>query len=180
MTALEYPVDANENPEVAKALYASIAKDKIVVYDRPFGKGPHQPRVFADGLAIPLGILPYKDGVYVQHGPDIKLLRDTNNDGKADKTEVILSGFGVQDSHLFPHQFTRAPGGWFYLAQGAFNYSRVVTRDGREHKFDQTRLARFTIDGMKFEDLTSGPCNIWGMVIGREGEIGRASCRERV
>src|SRR5688572_8394333 len=62
MTALEYPVDANESPDVAKALYASIAKDKIVVYDKPFGPGPHKPRVFAEGLAIPLGILPYKDG----------------------------------------------------------------------------------------------------------------------
>src|SRR6476469_8067813 len=69
-----------------------------------------------------------------------------------------------------PHQFTRAPGGWFYLAQGAFNYSKVLTKDGRIHQFDQTRLARFTVDGMKFEDLTSGPCNIWGLVIGRDGQ----------
>ena len=41
----------------------------------------------------------------------VKVLEDTDGDGKADKTTVILTGFGVQDSHLFPHQFTRAPGG---------------------------------------------------------------------
>jgi putative membrane-bound dehydrogenase-like protein len=170
MTALEYPVDANENPEVAKALYASIAKDKIVVYDKPFGKGPHQPRVFADGLAIPLGILPYKDGVYVQHGPDIKLLRDTNNDGKADKTETILTGFGVQDSHLFPHQFTRAPGNWIWFAQGAFNYGKVKTTKGAEVKFDQTRMAKFRYDGSDFDITSQGPCNIWGLVLKANGE----------
>jgi putative membrane-bound dehydrogenase-like protein len=170
MTALEYPVDANENPEVAKALYASIAKDKVVVFDKPFGPGPHQPRVFAEGLAIPLGILPYKDGVYVQHGPDIEFLRDTDGDGKADKKEIVLTGFGVQDSHLFPHQFTRAPGNWIWMAQGAFNYGKVKTSKGAELKFDQTRMAKFRYDGSDFDITSQGPCNIWGLVLKASGE----------
>ncbi|MEO8353434.1 MAG: family 16 glycoside hydrolase, partial [Chthoniobacteraceae bacterium] len=126
-TALEYPVDGNENPEAADALYASKAKDKVLVYDRdpksPTGYSA-KPRVFAEGLAIPLGVLPYKNGCYVQHGHDIVFLEDTDADGKADKRTVILTGFGVQDSHLFPHQFMRAPGGWIWMAQGAFNYGK--------------------------------------------------------
>jgi len=170
MTALEYPVDANESAKEAEALYKSHARDKVFVFDRPYEPGPVTPRVFADGLAIPSGILPTKEGLLVQHGREVVLLKDTDNDGRADRRDVILSGFGIEDSHLLPHQFMRAPGGWFYLAQGAFNYSKVKTRDGREHRFDQTRLARFTLDGMKFEDITCGPCNIWGMVIDRQGE----------
>ena len=170
ITALEYPLDGNEQPEAARALYEKGGKDRVLVFDDPYSGAPQMPRVFADGLAMPMGILPYKDGALVGHGPDVLWMRDTDGDGKADKREVILTGFGIQDSHLMPHQFTRAPGGWFYLAQGAFNYSKVRTRGGREIKFDQTRLARFTVDGMQFEDLTSGPCNIWGLVIGREGE----------
>src|SRR5258707_21902 len=66
MTALEYPVDANENPAAAKELYASKAKDKVLVWDTPFAPGPQTPRIFADGLAIPLGLLPYNNCVYVQ------------------------------------------------------------------------------------------------------------------
>ncbi|HVK58570.1 MAG TPA: LamG-like jellyroll fold domain-containing protein [Candidatus Kapabacteria bacterium] len=170
ITALEYPLDGNEQPEAAKALYEKGGRDKVLVIENPYSATPQQPRVFADNLAMPMGVLPYKDGALVGHGPDVLFIRDTDGDGKADRREVILTGFGIQDSHLMPHQFTRAPGGWFYLAQGAFNYSRVKTKDGRELKFDQTRLARFTVDGLKFEDLTSGPCNIWGLVIGREGE----------
>jgi putative membrane-bound dehydrogenase-like protein len=170
MTALEYPVDANENPAAAQALYASTAKDKVVVWDTPYGRGPHPPRLFAEGLAIPLGILPYKNGVYVQHGPDIVFLSDTDGDGKADKREVILTGFGVQDSHLFPHQFTRAPGNWIWMAQGAFNYGKVKTTKGVEQQFDQTRMARFRYDGSEFEITSQGPCNIWGLVINAEGE----------
>ncbi len=176
MTALEYPVDGNENAAAADALYASKAKDKILVYDRD-PKSPtgfaRKPRVFADGLAIPLGILPYKDGCYVQHGHDIVLLRDTDGDGKADKREVILTGFGVQDSHLFPHQFMRAPGGWIWMAQGAFNYGKV-SRPGdppeKAQQFDQTRMAKFRPDGSEFTITSQGPCNIWGLVLNGEGE----------
>ncbi len=175
MTALEYPVDANEAPGIASALYASKARDKVLVYDRdpksPTGYA-RQPRVFAEGLAIPLGILPYKNGVYVQHGPDIVFLSDTNSDGRADQREVILTGFGVQDSHLFPHQFTRAPGGWIWFAQGAFNYGRVF-RPGRQDRavpFDQTRMAKFRHDGSDFEITSQGPCNIWGLHMTMEGE----------
>jgi putative heme-binding domain-containing protein len=170
MTALEYPLDGNEQPEAAKALYEKGGRDKVLVFDEPYGTGPRKARVFAEALAMPMGLLPYKDGALVGQGPDVFWIHDKDGDGRADEREKILTGFGIQDSHLMPHQFMRAPGGWFYLAQGAFNYSKVQTRDGRVHQFDQTRLARFTVDGMRFEDLTSGPCNIWGLVIGREGE----------
>jgi putative membrane-bound dehydrogenase-like protein len=170
MTALEYPVDANESPEVAEALFSSKGRDKVVVWENHSGSGPHRPRIFAEGLAIPLGILPYKNGVYVQHGPEIVFLSDTNGDGRADQREVILSGFGIQDSHLFPHQFTRAPGNWIWMAQGAFNYGEVRTSRGEGIQFDQTRMARFRHDGSEFEITSQGPCNIWGLVINGEGE----------
>ena len=181
-TALEYPVDANENASYADALYASKAKDKILIFDREsvFGKpipadGLKPDHVFADGLAIPLGILPWGDGskCYAQHGRDIVLLTDTDGDHVSDKREVILEGFGVQDSHLFPHQFTRAPGGWIWLAQGAFNYSKVKRPQDPAEKaiqFDQTRMARFRPDGSEFEITSNGPCNIWGLAMDRNGE----------
>jgi putative membrane-bound dehydrogenase-like protein len=169
-TALEYPVDANENPAAAEALYKSKARDKVVVFDRPFAGGAQEPRVFADGLAIPEGVLPYRDGAIVQHGHDVVFLRDTDGDGKADKREVLLAGFGVQDSHLFPHQFTRAPGGWFWLAQGAFNSGKVTTTKGDTIDFPSTRMARFRPDGSFFEPTSTGPCNIWGLVLTGQGE----------
>ena len=177
MTAREYPVDANENPAAADALYASKAQDRILVYDienRGENGAPvryaREPSVFADGLAIPLGLLPYQDGCYAQHGHDIVFLRDTDGDGKADKREVILTGFGVQDSHLFPHQFTRAPGGWIWMAQGAFNYSKVVGPEGKITPFDQTRMCKFRPNGAEFTITSNGPCNIWGLAMNGEGE----------
>ncbi len=181
-TALEYPVDANENTSVADALYASKAKDKILIYhrdavfDKPLPDAGLKPNhIFADGLAIPLGILPWGDGskCFAQHGRDIVLLTDTNNDQQADKREVLLEGFGIQDSHLLPHQFTRAPGGWIWMAQGAFNYSKVKRPQQPQEQainFDQTRMARFRPDGSEFEITSNGPCNIWGLAMDRNGE----------
>lgn len=170
MTAFDYPVDGNESPAAAKALYEQPGKDKVLVWDTPFAPGPQKPRVFADGLAIPLGILPYGDGCYVQHGPEIVHLRDTDGDGKADRRDVTLSGFGVQDSHLFPHQFMRAPGNWLWFAQGAFNSGKVKTVGGEETQFDATRMARLRDDGSEFDITSQGPCNIWGLVLNAEGE----------
>ncbi len=178
-TALEYPVDANENPAAAEAVYAAKGKDKVLVYPReslngkiPAG-GLTNGTVFADGLAIPLGILPWGAGdtCYVQHGHDLKLYKDTNGDGKADKFDVVLTGFGVQDSHLFPHQFTRAPGGWIWMAQGLFNNSKVH-KPGSDVVVDYPKcgMARFRPDGSEFEMTSIGPNNIWGLVITGEGE----------
>ncbi|HVY70523.1 MAG TPA: family 16 glycoside hydrolase, partial [Verrucomicrobiae bacterium] len=171
VTALEYPVDGNENAEQAKDLYKRGGKDRVVIWDTPTAPGPHKARTFADNLAMPMAVLPYKDGAFIQHGQDVLFLRDTNHDGRADTREVILTGFGIQDSHLMPHQFTRIPGGWIFLAQGAFNYSQVKTKWGEVTQFDHTKLARFTPDGKKFEIVGYGPCNIWGLTVGREGEV---------
>jgi len=177
-TAFEYPVDANESPEASKRLFAAGGRDKVVVVDDPWAAKPSAPRVFADGLAIPLGVLPYRDGAFVQYGTEIRFYRDTNGDGRADGFETVLDGFGVQDSHLFPHQFTRVPGDWLLVAQGLFNKSTVkrpgdmVFADGaKEVRYDACKLGRFRPDGSLFESLTAGPNNIWGLTISREGEI---------
>jgi putative membrane-bound dehydrogenase-like protein len=176
MTATEYPVDANENTAAAEALFNNGGKDRILVIDEPWKPQPQTPRVFAEGLAIPLGILPWKNGVLAQHGHEIRFYQDENGDGKSDRHDVILSGFGIQDSHLFPHQFERSPGGWFQLAQGLFNRSTVVRPAGqtfangeKEIVFDFCKLARARLDGSDFELLTAGPNNIWGMATARDG-----------
>ena len=178
-TALEYPIDANENPAAAEAAYKAHGKDKVLVYPRESLNAPlpptglTNPTVFADGLAIPTGILPWGNGdtCYIQHGHDLKLYKDTNADGKADTFEILLTGFGVQDSHLFPHQFTRAPGGWIWMAQGLFNNSQV-RKPGSDVIIDYPKcgMARMRPDGSEFEVTSVGPNNIWGLVITGEGE----------
>lgn len=170
MTALEYPLDANEAGAEAKALFDRGGRDKVLVFDTPTAPGRQTARTFADGLVMPLGVLPYKNGAYVQYGREIRFYYDSNGDGKADGYTNVLTGFGIEDSHLFPHQFTRAPGGWMWLAQGAFNYSKVATPAHQVTEFNKTKLARWRPDGSRFETIGWGPCNIWGLVLDRHGE----------
>jgi putative heme-binding domain-containing protein len=176
-TAFEYPVDGNESPEVSRRLFEAGGRDKVIVVDDPWAAQPSPPRVFAEGLAIPLGVLPYRDGAFVQYGTEIRFYRDTDGDGRADGFETVLDGFGVQDSHLFPHQFTRVPGDWILMAQGLFNKSLVKRPGGvafadgvNEVRYDACKLGRFKPDGSLFEPLTAGPQNIWGLTISREGQ----------
>lgn len=185
-TALEYPVDANENPAASRRLFEAGGRDHVLVVDDPWAARPSPPRVFATGLAMPLGVLPWRDGALVQYGGEIRFYRDADGDGRADGFETILEGFGVQDSHLFPHQFTRVPGGWILLAQGLFNTSLVKRPSGaafadgnREVRFDACKLGRFRPDGSAFEPLTAGPNNIWGLTIARTGETWLQEANDR-
>ncbi len=190
MTALEYPVDGNEQQAASDALFAAGGRDKVVVWDSPYAAPAPlapgataapavtaPPRVFAEGLVMPLGVQPWRDGAFVQYGADLRFYRDTDGDGRADRHEVILTGFGTQDSHLFPHQFHRMPGGAMFLAQGLFNYSTVRRPGGVAFAdgatgvpFNQCKLALVSLDGARFESVTAGPNNIWGLVTSREGE----------
>ncbi|NQU49774.1 MAG: DUF1080 domain-containing protein [Planctomycetes bacterium] len=169
ITAVEYPIDGNESKDVIN-LYRQGGRDQVLVFDDVWKPGPHKPRVFADGLFIPMAILPEQNGALVGMGPDILRFTDDDGDGKADRREVVLSGFGIQDSHLLPHRFKRMPGGWIYLAQGAFNSSNVKTKNGDVVAFNKCKIGRFQADGSKFEIVGIGLNNIWGFVIDRLGD----------
>ncbi|HJP03230.1 MAG TPA: PVC-type heme-binding CxxCH protein [Planctomycetota bacterium] len=169
VTAREYPLDGNETPGAA-AVYERGGRDKVLVFDSPWAPGLQTPRVFADGFVIPLAILPEGDSVLIGQGPDILRLFDDDGDGRADRREVVLTGFGIQDSHLLPHRFVRASGGWIYVAQGAFNSSRVRTRSGTVVPFDKCKIGRFQRDGSRFEVVGVGLNNIWGFVVDRQGD----------
>ena len=50
--------------------------------------------VFAEDLPWPTALIWYNGGLFVGATPDILYLKDTDNDGKADKHDVIFTGFG--------------------------------------------------------------------------------------
>lgn len=170
VTASEYPLDGNEDARAAE-LYRNGGRDQVLVIERPWGATCTNPRVFADGLVMPMAVLPLEFSAIVQHGPEILKLVDDDRDGRADRREVLLSGFGIDDSHLLPHRFLRGPDGWIYMAQGAFNHSLVRDRSGRDARFDFCKVGRFREDGSRFELVATGLNNIWGLVFDEHGEF---------
>ena len=101
ITATDYPVDANETPDQAMALWKNGGKDRVLIFDEPLKKGPHTPRAFADGLAMPMGLLPWKNGAIVGQGPEIQFFDDTDGDGKADAKTVLAKGYSISSPLLF-------------------------------------------------------------------------------
>ncbi|MPR37078.1 DUF7133 domain-containing protein [Salmonirosea aquatica] len=59
--------------------------DQILILSDLYSGKPARSSVWADGLTIPMSVLPYKDGAYVAQGSELFFLRDTDHDGKADQ-----------------------------------------------------------------------------------------------
>ena len=101
------PEHAKQNPEVKEIIdYYMLEKrgtDKILILEDPTKPADKPLHVWADGLALPQSVYPYKDGCYVAHGSEFYLLRDTDGDGKQDTVEHEMSGFGFNDTHTMAH-----------------------------------------------------------------------------
>lgn len=74
--------------------------------------------VFADRLAYPTSVLPWKEGVLVAAAPDIWFLEDNDGDGRADARRVVLTGFGEGNQQLRVNGLTWGLDNWVYGANG--------------------------------------------------------------
>lgn len=164
-TAVEYPRD--KDPEVWK----EPGRDRVVIIDQPHLREPQLVRTFADGLVMPMSVLPHQKGAIVAQGPEIFFLEDSNDDGKADQRKVLLTGFGVQDTHTLPHQLSRSPGGRVTFSQGVLNSGVIQDADGRSHAFNKTLIASMTPEGRDFRVIGTGMNNIWAWAPNRVGRV---------
>lgn len=136
--------------------------------------------VFADGLNIPIGLYPYRDGVIAFTIPNIVHLRDTDGDGRADKEEVLYGPFGVdRDTHGMNNAFRRGLDGWIYACHGWANVSSVAGRDGRRIEMQGGNTYRFRPDGSAIEHFTWGQVNPFGMTLDQFGDLFTADCHTR-
>lgn len=130
--------------------------------------------VFADGLNIPSGIAVGYGGVWVANAPDILFLQDTDGDLKADKTEVVVTGFGRTDTHELPNSLTWGPDGWLYGLNGVFNHCHVRHK-GKEYRFN-CALFRIHPVTRDFELFAEGTSNPWGIAWDPEGSAFVSAC----
>jgi len=193
-TASMYPMDPNvdigwqgllaqadvdptkkQNPMIKKVLdlYQGKTKgnDKILIIPNPDDKKPKAAIVWADGLAIPQSILPYKDGAYVVHGAELIFLNDSNKDGLANERSTLLSGLGFMDTHTMTHLLNRAPAGWIHFSQGALNKGMVTAvNSGVQTRIDYSKIIRMSLDGEQLNVVSAGLNNIWGFQLRSNGQ----------
>ncbi|MBK1829681.1 c-type cytochrome [Verrucomicrobiaceae bacterium R5-34] len=146
-------------------------RDQILIVDDPTETADGPLKVWADGLSIPQSIYPYKNGCFVAHGSEFLYLKDSDNDGKQDEFESVMSGFGFFDTHTMAHSIVRGPGGWLYFTHGALNSGKVkVTKTGQELEVSYAKNLRAKLDGSKLEIIGTAKDNVWGYQIRSNGQ----------
>src|SRR3546814_14205247 len=117
------------NAERILDLYQGKAKgiDKIIILSNLYNGGPVKTTVWADGLAIPQSILPYKNGAFIAQGSELCFLHDSNDDGKTDQRTHMMNGLGFSNTHTMVHSLVRGPGGCIHFSQGALNNTLLTS-----------------------------------------------------
>ena len=132
---------------------------------------------FAEGLNIPIGLYPYKNGVIAFSIPNIYYFQDLDGDGASDKREVILSRFGFErDVHGLTGAFRRGFDGWIYADHGYNNNSTLTAKDGSTIKMNSGNTYRFKPDGSRVEQHTWGQVNPFGLMFDPLGDLWSADC----
>ena len=171
-SSLEYPFAAAADV---------TPKDTIRVLEDQNGDGKADSvTLFADGLNIPIGLLPYGDGVICFSIPNIWYLHDRDGDGKCDEREVLYGPFDTtRDTHGMCNAFRRGDDGWIYACHGFNNQSDVAGKDGHRVKMSSGNTFRFRPDGSRIELYTQGQVNPFGLSIDRFGDIYSADCHTK-
>ncbi len=156
-------------------------KDTIKILEDTTGDGrADKIKTFVDGLNIPMGLYPYKNGVIAFSIPDITYYEDTNGDDKADKTTKLYGPMGYErDTHGMNNSFRRGYDGWLYANHGFNNQTRVSGRDGHTIEMHSGNTYRMRLDGSHIEHFTHGQVNPFGSAFDAKGNLFTADCHSK-
>jgi putative membrane-bound dehydrogenase-like protein len=175
---LQYPAPAGLKPvkvdEYLRTTYDRVPEppprgpkgaDKITILEDKDGDGFYETtKDFVTGLNITSGMCLGYGGVFVVQVPYLLFYPDKNGDDIPDgDPEVLLSGFGMEDTHSLANSLQWGPDGWLYGAAGSTSTSKV---NGIEF---QQGIWRYHPITKKFELFSEGGGNTWGLDFDRHG-----------
>jgi putative heme-binding domain-containing protein len=165
----EYPYPAPTNRP---------ARDAIKILEDTNGDGrADKITTFVDGLNIPIGIYPYRNGCVAWSIPHIWFFQDTDGDGRAEQREVLYGPFDhTRDTHGNQASFRRGFDGWLYCTHGYNNDSHVQGRDGHKVDLNSGNTYRLRLDGSRIEHYTHGQVNPFGLAYDAFGNLFSSDC----
>lgn len=165
-----YPVRAPEGK----------GRDRILIFEDTDGDGRLDSRkLFIDTLNLVSGIEVGFGGVWVGAAPYLLFIPiDQSTDQPAGPAQVVLDGWGYQDTHETLNSLHWGPDGWLYGAQGVFTKSLVGvpgTPDSQRVSLD-AGVWRVHPITKKFELFAEGSSNPWGIDFNDYGHAFITAC----
>ena len=166
----EYPFPAKEGQ----------GEDRISILEDTNGDGRADKfTVFAEGLNVPIGVIPVEGGAIVYSIPYIYRFFDLDGDDRADQKIVLYGGFGNRDTHGMVNAFTRGFDGWVYACHGFTNISTTRGADGHTISMESGNTFRFRVDGSRVERNTYGQVNPFGLTFDPLGNMYSVDCHSQ-
>jgi putative heme-binding domain-containing protein len=153
-----------------------VGADKICIFEDTHGNGVFdREKVFAQGLNIVTAVTKGRGGVWVLNPPYLLFYPDKNNDDIPDgDPQVMLSGFGLEDTHSVVNSLRWGPDGWLYGCQGS-TVSASVIRPGLDHepisKTEGQLIWRYQPETKRYEVFAEGGGNAFGCEIDAQGRV---------
>ncbi len=170
-------VEAYEYPTRAKG---DTGRDRILIFEDTDGNGTLDHRkVFYEGLNLVSGLEVGFGGVWVGAAPYLMFIPDKNGDDIPDaEPEILLDGWGYEDTHETLNAFTWGPDGWLYGCHGVFTHSKV----GKPGTADAERTPlncavwRYHPTRHEFDVFAHGTSNPWGVDFNDHGQAFITAC----
>jgi putative heme-binding domain-containing protein len=182
-------------PQIAPG---EAAHDKILVLEDKDRDGKAETsNVFVDGLLIPTGVEPDiewtskveglksnaaqkpstldnrrstpSSACYVGQSTELLRFVDSDNDGKADKKRIVLSGFGTEDTHHILLTLHLGADGRLYFNQSVYIHSHLETPHGMV-RLNSGGIYAYDPATERLEVFARGWWNSWGHQMDQFGQ----------
>jgi putative heme-binding domain-containing protein len=155
-------------------------RDAVKILEDTDGDGKADKFItFADGLNIPIGVLPMTNGAIVHSIPNVYRMTARHGSDRADQREILYGSIGYADTHGMTSSFTWGFDGWIYACHGFANTSVIKGGDGSAITMHSGNTYRMKPDGSHVEQFTHGQVNPFGLCFDPLGNLYSADCETK-
>lgn len=149
--------------------------DKITIHEDTDGDGAFDTHsTFVDGLNIATSVAQGRGGAFVLNPPYLLFYpRAGGADAPTGDPEVLLEGFGLEDTHSVVNSLRWGPDGWLYAAQGSTvtgNVRRPNSNDPPIRSAGQL-IWRYHPETRRYEVFAEGGGNAFGVEFDARGHV---------
>ena len=154
--------------------------DQILIFEDADADGTFESRkVFIEGLDLVSGFEVGHGGVWVGQAPELLFIPDADGDDVPDgPPEVVLDGWGYQDTHETLNAFNWGPDGWLYGCHGVFTHSKVGPPGTPDEERERINAGVWRLHPVtrEFEVFAWGTSNPWGVDFDDHGQAFATAC----